>query len=152
MWVSFRKFREQMTESCYPSVPLSLQFNYALPLYSLSFQSYHKRENNQGVNLSLKKPQSNHKLYHHHSSCFVLLKVRCALSQRADLYESYLLMLRFCILMMSWGFFPFYPFFFFFFLSYCSTNAQVQQIFSGPGEKAGIKYTSQERQRDCSLW
>lgn len=45
-----------MTESCYPSVPLSLQFNYSMPLYGLSFQNYQKRENNQGVHFSFKNP------------------------------------------------------------------------------------------------
>lgn len=68
-----------MTESCYPSVPLSLQFNCSLPLYSLSFQNYQKREDNQGVHLSLKNNRSSN-LYHHHRSCFVLIKVRITIS------------------------------------------------------------------------
>lgn len=88
MWISFRKFQEQMTESCYPSVPLSLQFNCSMSLYSLSVQSNQKKENNQEVHLSLRNKNKTNC----HISCFVLTKDRSAVcivpSSWVDLFDS----------------------------------------------------------------
>lgn len=136
MWISFRKFQEQMTESCYPSVPLSLQFNCSMSLYSLSVQSNQKKENNQEVHLSLRnknktKPTWTRWLYSivtSHVLCLPKIEVLSALSHPAELIfliAVNLWMLRSCFL----SSFSCCAILFFFFSRY-DLKTHVDQFFS----------------------